>query len=175
MWSKPGKTKEPDNIDKAYEYVVFLLSLKLRTIGEILKKMADRGYNQQVIDKVIERLKDQKYLDDERYAEIYVENLKIYKTFGFYGIKKKLMERKLPAVIIDRILSENLSVEEEEKIARRFLKKEGFAVKSPVDAEEAIGLHYRTFDDEASKSKQKLANRLRSRGFRGEVISRLLF
>ena len=82
IFKTTSKTKEPENVNKAYEYAVFLLSLKLRTIGEVLKKMQGRGYSPHVIDEVIERLKAQKYLDDQRYAEIFLENLKIYRNFG---------------------------------------------------------------------------------------------
>lgn len=164
--------KEPNNPEKAYEYAVFLLSLKLRTVGEVLKKMSDRGYTQGVIEKTIEQLKAQKYLDDDRYAEIYLENLKTYKNFGFYGIKKKLMEKKLPVPLVEKLMAENLSLMDEQKIAERLLRKEGFEVKSK-NVEE--GVHYRTYDEGADKIKNKLSNRLRSRGFRSEVISRLLF
>lgn len=171
-WKKSQKTKEPENLEKAYEYAVFLLSLRLRTVGEVLKKMADRGYTEIVIGKTLQRLKDQKYLDDERYAEIFLENLKMYKTFGYYGIKKKFMEKKLPSNLIERVLQEGLSPEEEEKIARRLLKKEGFEVRLGSNNEE---IQYRTYDEEGSKEKQKMANRLKSRGFRGEVIAGLVY
>jgi regulatory protein len=172
MYKQPSKTKEPENLDKAYDYAVFLLSLKLRTVGEILKKMEDRGYGQLIIDEVIDRLKDQKYLDDAKYAEVFLENLKAYKNFGYYGIKKKFMEKKIPASLIDSTLQAGLTAKDEIKIAQRLLKKEGIEVKQKKDEEEN---QYSTFNEEATKEKQTLANRLKSRGFRGEVISRLLF
>jgi SOS response regulatory protein OraA/RecX len=180
-WKKSSKTEEPENLDKAYEYAVFLLSLKLRTIGEVVRKMQSRGYTEHIIEQTIEQLKERKYLDDERYAEIFLENLKMYKNFGYYGIKKKFIEKKLPPQLIERILQEGLSLKEEQKIAERFLKKEGFEGASehvgeglkPSPTEE---LHYRTFsDDDQNKEKMRMANRLKSRGFRGEVIGRLLF
>ncbi len=171
-WKPAQKTKEPDNVEKAYDYAVFLLSLRLRTIGEVLSKMQKRGYTESVIGQVIERLKDQRYLDDRRYAEIFLENLKAYKNFGYYGIKKKFMEKKLPPALIETVLEEGLSFEDERKIAERLLRREGYAAPKSVDDSE---IHYRTFDENAGKEKQKLAQRLKARGFRGEVISRLIF
>src|SRR5579863_8870158 len=105
MYKKPSKTKEPENVNKAYDYAVFLLSLKLRTVGEVLKKMVDRGYGEAIISDVVGRLKDQHYLDDQRYAEIFLENLKAYKNLGYYGIKKKFMEKKLPPSMIESVLA----------------------------------------------------------------------
>ena len=172
MWKKSGKTKEPENQAKAYEYAVFLLSLKLRTIGEVLKKMQDRGYTSAIIEKTIEQLKDQRYLNDERYAEIFLENLKAYKNLGYYGIKKKFMEKKLPPQLIEAVLAEGFSIADEILVAKRLLKKEGFEVKVKADDGE---MQYATYDEESSKQKQKIANRLKSRGFRGDVVAKLVF
>ncbi len=160
-------------MDKAYEYAVFLLSLRLRTIGELREKMEKRGYLPSVIEQTVERLYQQKYLDDRRYAEIFLDNLKRYRNLGYYGIKKKLMQKKLPNDLIDKTLEEGLSKEEELEIGKRLLKKEGYAVK---DSEKDDNITYSSYDlGEAGKEKQKIANRLKSRGFRSDVIAKLVF
>ncbi len=166
------KTKEPENLEKAYDYAVFLLSLKLRTVGEIISKMQGRGYTETVTAQTIDRLKNQHYLNDQQYAEIYLENLKSYKNFGFYGIKKKLIEKKLPKELIEDILSQGLTLEDELNIAKRFLKREGVTV-NPDNLDKEV--MYSSFgDNEKNKEKFKVANRLKSRGFRSEVIIKAL-
>lgn len=181
---KQSKTKEPNNEAKAYEYAVFLLSLQLRTVGEIRYKMEERGYTSAIIEQVMDQLHSQKYLDDERYAMVFLDNLKQYKNLGYYGIKKKFLMKKLPADLIGKVLDEGLSVDDEIKIAKRFLKKEGVVVKSPSDDvvqapglpnEQGEALHYNTYDETQSKQKQKIMAKLKSRGFRGEVIAKLVF
>ena len=171
MFKPKSKTKEPQNETKAYEYAVFLLSLQLRTEGEIREKMLARGYTPEIIDKVINQLLTQKYLDDERYAVVFLENLKQYKNLGYYGIKKKFMMKKLSNELIDRVLEEGFTIEEEIKVAKRLLAKEGI-IAQPKDEEES---RYQTYNAEASKAKQKTSQRLKSRGFRGEVIGKLVF
>jgi regulatory protein len=145
-----------DNLEKAYSYAVYLLGLKLRTEGEIREKLRVKNYELGIIEQVIHQLLDNHYLDDQRYAEVYLDNLKKYKTFGYYGIKKKLMEKRLPPSIIERVLSEGLSEEEELKIAKRFFKK--FDLGS---------MNY--------EEKQKAAMRLKSKGFRTQVFGKVLF
>ena len=49
MFKRRKLLKEPENFEKAYEYAVFLLSLRLRTTGEIEHKMKERGFAQPVI------------------------------------------------------------------------------------------------------------------------------
>jgi regulatory protein len=136
--------------------------------------MQDRGYTEQVIERVLGQLKDQRYINDERYAEIFLENLKAYRSFGFFGIKKKMMEKKLPQALIDSTLAAGLSVAEEMKIAQRLLKKEGYTGKTSAENSEEVT--YRTYEENSeNKAKQKMANKLKTRGFRSEVISRLMF
>ena len=55
---------------------------------------------------------------------------------------------------------------------RLLLKKEGFIAKAELDDNE---IQYLTFNEQASKQKQKLANRLKARGFSGDVIAKLIF
>jgi len=191
MWKKPSKTKEPEDKNKAYEYAVFLLSLQLRTAGEVREKMQKRGYKSEIIEQTINQLLEQKYLNDERYAEVFLDNLKQYKNLGYFGIKRKFLAKKLPAEIIEKILQEGLSLEEELKIAKRYIKKLSSpgVILSPEPAYRQAGASedeeslkfddsenvYNTFDETKSRQKQKLFAKLKSRGFRGEVIAKLVF
>src|SRR5947208_1412825 len=99
MFKQKNRVKNPEDKLRAYDYAVYLLSLHLRTTGEVKDKLHGKGYNEEVICYVLDQLISQRYLDDQRYAEVYLANLKQYKNFGFYGIKKKLMEKKLPSEI----------------------------------------------------------------------------
>jgi len=141
---------------KAYDYAMFLLNLRLRTEGELREKMRSKKYESGVVDEVIKRLKDLHYIDDQRFAEVYLENLKKYKSWGFYGIKKKLMEKRLPMPLIESVLSEGFSEEEELEVAKKFIKK--YEVRSKNQ-------------DEKAKAARKLA----AKGFRGSVVGKMLF
>lgn len=136
---------------KAYNYAMYLLGIKLRTEGELRQRMAQKGFGQDSVDETMRILKSEKFVNDEAYAEVYLENLKKYKQFGFFGIKKKLLEKRLPRELVNRILTQKVSEAEEEMIAQRFLAKQ-----------------------KAEKEKSRLARRLANRGFRPAVISRVL-
>src|SRR3989344_6295891 len=166
---------------KAYDYAMFLLNLRLRTEGELREKMRSKKYESGVVDEVIKRLKDLHYIDDQRFAEVYLENLKKYKSWGYFGAKKKLMEKKLPTNIIDKVLLEGMSEEDELEIAKRFLKKLEVGIK-PRKAGSAPGGNYEekpqneiTTSSDSYGARQKLAKKLASKGFRTSVISKLVF
>lgn len=150
------ENQNESQLNKAYGYAIYLLGLRLRTEGELREKLIIKKYELGITNQVITQLKENRYIDDQRYAEIYLENLKKYKTFGYFGIKKKLMERRLPNIIIESVLSEGMSEEEEEKIAKRFIKNYELGI-----------MNY--------EQKQKLAHKLKSRGFRGSVTAKLIF
>lgn len=148
--------EEEEGVGKAYDYALFLLKLRLRTEGELREKLRLKKYSTAVVDKVISQLKEQKYLNDQRFAEIFLENLKKYKSWGYFGIKKKMMERKLPPALIERVLSAGLSEKEEEEMAKRFVTNRKLEIMNYAE-------------------KQKIAKKLAAKGFRSSVISKLIF
>jgi len=160
MFNKPSPTKQPDSAEHAYNYAIFLLGLSMRTEFEMRRKLETKGYNTEVIAQTVAKLYEEKLLNDRRYAEVYLNSLKEYRTFGFYGIKKKLIEKHLPKEIIDRLLEQELTPEQELKIGQKLVAKEIGQDKTPSLTPE---------------QKQKLARKLQARGFRGDAIAKLIF
>lgn len=151
MFKKSKPLKKPEDVDHGYEYALFLLNLSMRTEGELREKMKQRGYLPKVIDQVVKRLFDDRYLDDRHYAEVFIDSLKRYKYYGKFMMKKKLFEKKLPKEIIEQKLAELVSVDDERDIATRYVEK-NFAAIADV----------RKFDYE---EKQKVMRRILARGF----------
>ncbi len=142
-----------------YDKAVKLLSIRLHTTGELYRKLRSRGFKDRDIRPVLHRLEELKFLDDKRFAEIFVDNLKRYKNFGYYGIKAKLLARKIPSEIAEEALSEFFTFEDEIAVARRFIGKQSARGGS------ASGGKKRN-----EQTWEKLARSLQGRGFRNEVI-----
>ena len=79
-------------------------------------------------------------------------NLKKYKSYGFYGIQKKLYERQLPKPLVEKTMR-GFSVDDELAVARRFLTRQ-------------FG--------ERGQDPARLQRMLQNRGFRGEVIFKVV-
>lgn len=140
-------------IEKVYEKAVKLLSIRLHTTGELHQKLRQRGFKNSEILPVLKKLEELKFLDDERFAEIFVDNLKRYKDWGYYGIKAKLLGRKIPSNIAESALQEFFTLEEEEMVARRFIGK---------------------LKRQGRGTWEKLARSLQGKGFRTEIIRQVL-
>ena|SRR3989344_3241401 len=135
--------------EKVYDKAVRLLAVRLHTTGELYQKLKQRGFKDADIRDVLRQLEEQKFLDDQRFAEIFVDNLKRYKDFGYYGIKAKLLQRKIDNAVISAALAEFFTMEEELSVARRFIGK---------------------LRKQGRKEIEKQMRSLAGKGFRGEVI-----
>jgi regulatory protein len=137
-----------DEYKRTFGHAVKLLNLRMHTTQELRRKLLLRKYNKTYIEQVLARLAELKVLDDARFAEVFLDNLIRYKTYGFYGLKMKLLQRGISSTLAERLLSEQLDLAAETKIAQRLIAKK-------------------------SADPDKLAGMLRRKGFRSEVIYKL--
>ncbi|QQS22655.1 RecX family transcriptional regulator [bacterium] len=160
MFKKARPLKDPSDYDHAYQYALFLLNLSMRTVGEVQEKMSKRGYDTKVINRAIQTLLEDKYLNDENYAEVFINSMKNYKTWGRFMMKKKLYEKKLPKELIEEKLEELVSVKDELEIAKRYLQRDfkDFTLLAKLDYED----------------KQKWMRKLMSRGFGMDIATKLI-
>jgi regulatory protein len=160
MFKKSKALKDPGDFDHGYNYALFLLNLSMRTVAEVEEKMTKRGYVKPVVKEVINRLLEDKYLDDENYAEVFINSMKNYKTWGRFMMKKKMYERKLPKDLIEEKLEELVSEQDEIEIASRYVQK------TFGDLSEVKRLAY--------EDKQKIVARLANRGFGFGLIKQVI-
>lgn len=138
---------------KVYDQAIKLLSIRLHTTGELHQKMRQRGFRDRDIVPVLRKLEELGFLDDERFAQIFVDNLKRYKDWGHYGIKAKLLARRIPSEIAEAALKEFFTLVDEETVARRFIGK---------------------LKRQGRKDFEKLMRSLASKGFRSDIIRKVI-
>ena len=135
---------------ETYNQALKYLSLRAHTVFELRQKLLKKKFSKPEIQEVLDELMKMKYLNDEDFASVFVHNLVKYKSFGYYGIKAKLMQRGIANDISEKVLGEELSLEQERKIADKAVSK-----SSKTDA-------------------MKLAQMLQRKGFRSQVISEVV-
>jgi regulatory protein len=133
-----------------YDKALKLLKIRPHHSGELARKLSMRGFDRAEIAATISKLEEEELINNEQFAQMYVEELLRNKTFGFYGFKAKLMQRGIPGSEAESLLKENLSIEQEIEIAKKLVDRE------------------RDFD------KIKFSQRLQRKGFRGEVIRQVV-
>jgi regulatory protein len=146
--------------EKVYEKAIKLLSIRLHTTGELQRKLKTKGFEEADILEVLRRLEELDFLNDERFAQIYIDNLKRFKDFGHYGIKAKLLTRHIPSSMAEAALKEFFTPEDELIVAKRLIKKISRRVSGS-----ALG---------GKKTYEQKARALSTRGFRSEILRQVL-
>lgn len=95
---------EKASIKSAFDYCVWYLSRYSATSKKIKNKLYEKGYNKQVIDEVVSKLSELKYLDDFAYAKNLVERKSA--KFGKARLKQELRKCGISSEIIETVMSE---------------------------------------------------------------------
>ena len=119
---------EIENINREYEvYYVALKSIKSRfkSTYDVKEMLIKKEYPIDMIDKAIDKLEKQGYLNDRSFAKSYINNQIITTTKGPNKIKKELLEHRVEKNIIDEeltIFDEDTQLEKINKVAARLFR-----------------------------------------------------
>lgn len=93
--------KGPAEKYSAFEYGTYLLSRQDYPKKAIFRKMVEKQYSREDAEAAVERLTEMKYLDDERYVEMFVRSKAEISYWSKIKIQMKLSEKG-----VDRKLAE---------------------------------------------------------------------
>lgn len=97
---------ENNNYYDCYYNAIKYIKTKLRCEKELRMQMKKSLYSKDIIDKVIKKLRDEGYLNDEIYVKCYINDQINLKTTGPLKIKKDL----LSLGIDENIINENITI-----------------------------------------------------------------
>lgn len=158
-------TEEKINEITAYDELNFgkkiafhFLNYKPRTEKEIRKKLKEKMISEPNLEKVINILKDLKYLDDNRYAKQYLEEKLENNPIGKRVITMKLAEKGIKKDVINEVVDKQYNVETETNKAKELLTKYLKKVRAKSDLDK----------------KQKCYRYLLSRGFDYDIVKEVI-
>ncbi len=149
----------PDNLhpDKYLAKAAALCSKGEKCDYDIRLKLKQWEVSEQNADAVIQYLKHEKYIDNERYARAFVNDKLKFEKWGKLKISAHLKQKQIPEKLISEVFSEidkNISEKNLEEILKSKLKTE----KNP----------------DKMKLKQKLFRFAASRGFENGLILQIV-
>ena len=109
-------------------YYVALKSIQNRfnSVYDLKRKLLLKEYPEDLVDKAINKLLKQGYLNDQSYARSYINQQIITTNKGPYKIKKELLEKKIDLDIVDEevlVYTDELQEERINKIISKELKR----------------------------------------------------
>jgi regulatory protein len=121
-----------------YEYAVGALGRRMRTVAELKRLLRDKvehsEHGRLLIDVIIAKLKEQRYLNDTNYAASYSSLRKENNRFGRRRVIQDLKQRGVHDDIIDKTVSATYAGTNEEQLARDYLRRK--RLKQPQNEKE---------------------------------------
>ena len=122
-----------------YEYAVGALGRRMRSVAELKRLLRNRVPRDEagtiLVEMVILRLKEQKYLNDPKYAAAYSVYRRDNERYGERRVITDLKAKGLHPEVIQKAVKEAYSGVNEEELARDFLKRK--RLKKPADNRQA--------------------------------------
>jgi regulatory protein len=133
------RRKASYDIVELYEYAVRALGRQMRSVAELKKLLRRRAAGQEgaeaLIEAVIDRLKEQKYLNDTQFATAYSSYRKENEKFGSRRVISDLKNKGVHSDLIQKAVRAAYSGVNEEQLAREFLRRK--RIEKPSDARQA--------------------------------------
>jgi len=137
-WKKKAAPKLYSE-EMLYEYAIGALARRMRTVAEIKRLMRTRTAHQPdsdaLIEAVVGRLKQQRYLNDTNYATMYSVARRDTEKFGRMRVAHELKARGVHSEIVEKTVGESYAAVDEQKLAREFANRK--RLKAPKDQKEA--------------------------------------
>ena len=122
-----------------YEYAVGALGRRMRTVAELKRLMRTRMGSQPggdaMMEAVVARLKEQRYLNDTSFATAYSSYRKDNEKFGRLRVVQDLKAKGVHANVIEKAIGSAYAGVNEEKLAREYLQRK--RIKAPEDQKQA--------------------------------------
>lgn len=146
-----------EDLSKASNYAIQLLSRKDRTKKEITDKLQEKGYEIEVINGVLNKLSEYNFLNDETYCEKYINDKLKFSKYGKNKIKANLYAKGVDKDIISRKIVE---------------------INSDLEYERAFQLAQKKLPSlqkyNRIKIKTKLSYHLISKGFDYDIVNKVI-
>lgn len=138
-FSRSPKKKQALDEAALYEYAIGVLGRRMRTVAELKRMMrlrVEEGESGEAkIDRVVARLKEQRYLNDTNFASDYARLRQENSSFGKRRVRQDLIQKGVHANVIARTLDAAYENVNEEELARQHLLRK--RVRKPANEKEA--------------------------------------
>lgn len=133
------RPKEIVDENLLYDYAVRSLGRRMRTVAELKRLMRRRvpqgEIGELLVNMVILRLKDQKYLNDANYAAAYSSFRRDNERYGKRRVITDLKVKGVHQDVIEKAVDEAYAAVNEEELARAYLKRK--RLKKPATDKDA--------------------------------------
>ncbi len=155
--------KSESEVILAKEIAYRFISYKPRTLKEVSDKLKAKGFQSDLVSKVVEELKNYGFINDLEYARNFVLNRSRSKTLGELALRRELLSKGISSEIVDEVLSERENLIDEFEIALDLAQGKLKHIKSLKKRKKG-----------RDEYKRRIYEFLLRRGFKFETINRVM-
>ncbi|MFW5942561.1 MAG: RecX family transcriptional regulator [Chloroflexota bacterium] len=142
--------QDEEAFERAKKSAFRYLSYRPRSVAEVRQNLLGKEYESALVERVVDYLRQNEYLDDEAFARYWVEQREAFKPRSRFALQQELYQKGVARAIIDKAVENvNESAAAERAAAKR--------------ARRWAHLPYDEF-------RQKVAGYLQRRGFRYAIV-----
>ncbi|MBI4546978.1 MAG: RecX family transcriptional regulator [Ignavibacteriae bacterium] len=151
-----------EELSHAKEKALKFLSYRLRSEKELRTKLREKEFPPNIIDEVIDHFRSLGLVDDRKFAQSLVHDLQLRRPAGKKLIQQKLRLKGIAQPIIQEVIAECMSSDDEQELA--------------VQAAQKLLKRYRSSRKkiDPKKQQQRIAQFLARRGFDWSTVSPVL-
>lgn len=123
------KMVSSSTIDLLYSKALYYIEFQMRTISEVKNQIRRNTDDEEIINKLIKKLKTQGYLDDNKYVEEYITEKIEFELVGPRYIKEKLIRKGIHFDLIDQHLVKYKEEYQYGKIREILVKETKYPIK----------------------------------------------
>ena len=135
----PFRRHAPYNVVELYDYAVGALARRARSVAELKRLMRGRVAGQEdgeaMVGAVVEKLKEQRYLDDAQFATAYSSFRRENDKFGKLRVITGLKSKGVHGDVIEKAVAAAYAGVNEEQLARSYLQRK--RLQKPSDPKQA--------------------------------------
>lgn len=143
--------------EKYYNKALKFLSYRPRSEKEIVDKLLRKKASQEIINRIIKKLKEYKFIDDKEFVKWWIEQRTNFKPRSLRLIKMELGQKGIDKDLMDQVIDDLRLTIDDLASAKKLIEK-----KLP---------RYKGLDRD--KKFQKIARYLASKGFNYDVIKEI--
>lgn len=112
-----------DKTVRGKEYLLILLSRRIYSRYEILRKLNNKGYSENIISNLVFWLEDNNHINDELFAKMWAQFRLQNKPIGRYRLNQELRLKGIKQDIIQKVIDETYNEMDELTLARNLIKE----------------------------------------------------
>jgi regulatory protein len=148
-----------DDVEKAREKALRFLSNRPRSEWEVRQNLRKASYEDEIIDRVIVRLRSVGLVDDAAFVRYWVDNRAQFRPRGEVALKQELRRKGIDREIIEAVLDENKHDEDQAALQSALAKADRYRQLSRQEFAQKLGAYLarRGFDYETAREAVNVA------------------